>query len=116
MGSNPSGCTTERAGIRPAFSVVSVRDESPGFAQCPVSLAKRRRIVYIPPGVPAKGRSIGSAFSLVSVSDVTTVGDGDNDYEMLVRFGGYAIAGSRVAEHHPELPTVASVASLLQEM
>ena len=49
-------------------------------------------------------------------SDVTTVGDGDNDYEMLVRFGGYAIVGSRVAEHHPELPTVASVASLFQEM
>lgn len=46
-------------------------------------------------------------------SDIITVGDGFNDYEMIRDFNGYAIEGSVLAGSFPELKTAESVWALL---
>lgn len=73
--------------------------------------------IEITPSTAGKAMALRVLLGLICVDegDAVTVGDGDNDYEMLVEFSGYAIDGSWVAELHPELPTVTSVASLLKK-
>ena len=71
--------------------------------------------VEITPRTTNKAAAIYELLKIMHTTpdNITTVGDNDNDYEMLIEFDGYAITGSKIATSHPELLTTPSVADLI---
>lgn len=49
-------------------------------------------------------------------SEIITIGDGLNDYEMIRDFNGYAIEGSMLASSFPEMKVTKSIASLINNL
>ena len=52
----------------------------------------------------------------IPLSDIMTVGDGPNDYEMVRDYNGYAIKGSKLNSLHRQLKTTDSVKSLVEQL
>lgn len=52
----------------------------------------------------------------IPTQDVITIGDGLNDYDMVRDFGGYAIAGSALAEYDQTMKTAFSVADMISQL
>ena len=52
----------------------------------------------------------------IPLSDIMTVGDGPNDYEMVRDYNGYAIKGSKLNSLHRQLKTTNSVKSLVEQL
>ena len=83
----------------------------------PALAGKRGFIEIIPVGfgksnaIKALGREIN-----IPSSEIITIGDGLNDYEMIRDFNGYAIEGSMLASSFPEMKVTKSIASLINNL
>lgn len=74
-------------------------------------------VVDVAPNDTSKAVAIRALLKTVDMAsdNIVTVGDNDNDYEMLAEFDGYTIEGSKIATTHPKLPTTSSVAALIKK-
>lgn len=74
--------------------------------------------IEIIPRELGKSNAIKSLQQIANISsqDIITVGDGLNDYDMVRDFGGYAIAGSSLAQYDQTMKTAFSVADMISQL
>lgn len=73
-------------------------------------------VVDVAPEMTNKAVAIHSLLKLQGLSEsIITIGDNNNDLEMLEEFNGYAISDSIIATLYPKLPTTPSVAKLIED-
>ncbi len=86
-----------------------------GLPTVPALAGKRGFIEIIPIGFGKSNaiQALGREKNIPS-SEIITIGDGLNDYEMIRDFNGYAIEDSQLSEYYKELKTTASISSLIE--
>ena len=88
-----------------------------GLPTVPALAGKRGFIEIIPIGFGKSNaiQALGREKNIPS-SEIITIGDGLNDYEMIRDFNGYAIERSMLASSFPEMKATKSIASLINNL